>query len=141
MTFRYMIYVAAGLLGAMLVLFVVGLFVNKGKHWTAATQAASALDGTKEPYWLRVLVGIDVLANIVAGGLPGECISSRCGRWALRPHGHWVQKFVNGWLNVIQRQHGLLSMAGDLGRAQRIVKTEAAVLAQITAPPSPTPRA
>lgn len=129
------LYIPAALLGAMVLLFVVGLFVNKGAHWTMAAQAASAIGGTKEPYWLRVLVAFDVFANVLAGGLPGECISSRCGRWALRPHGHWVQKFVNGWLNVVQRGHGLLSMAGDMGRAQRIVNIEAAALRQVIAAP------
>lgn len=124
------IRIAAALFAAMVALFVVGLFVNKGKHWTAQAQAASAADGVREPYWMRVLVGIDVLANIIAGGLPGETISARCGRWSLRGHGHWVQRFINGWLNVIQRNHGLLAMAGDAGRAQRIVKIESDALAK-----------
>ena len=32
------------------------------------------------PYWLRLLIGIDQLGNVIFGGDPDETISSRLGR-------------------------------------------------------------
>jgi len=128
------VWIALALVLAMVVLSIAG---RKQYPWTVDATGQSELASLAEPYWLRVLVAFDVFCNVIAGGLPGETISARCGRWGTRPHGHLVQRFILSWLNVIQPDHGWQAVSGDMGRAQRIVKTEAAVLHQITFPAEP----
>jgi len=123
------LWIPLGALVAMVALYVIG---RKQYRWTVSDTGQSELASVREPYWLRVLVAFDVFCNVFTGGESGETISARCWRWSLRPHGHWVQKFINGWLRVVQADHGPQAASGDLGRAQRLERIETAALAKIT---------
>lgn len=125
------LWVVLAILVGMIVLSIIG---RKQYRWTITDTGQSELSSLREPYWLRVLVAFDVFCNVVAFGLPNECISSRCGRWGTRPHGHLVQRFILSWLDVIQADHGWQSISGDLGRAQRVVKIESEALAKVQVP-------
>jgi len=118
------------IVGALvLAMAVLALIKRKQYVWTVTDTGQSELSSLREPYWLRVLVAFDVFMNVIAGGLPDETISARCGRWSMRPHGHLVQKFINRWLSTLQADHGLQAISGDMGRAQRVVLVEQAALA------------
>lgn len=128
-------------IGAILLAMIVLALIRRTQYaWTVTDTGQSELSSLHEPYWLRVLVAFDVFCNVVAGGIPDETISARCGRWAMRPHGHLLQKFINRWLSTIQADHGLQAATGDLGRAQRVVRLEQAALAAYAkAHPEPPP--
>lgn len=73
-------------------------------------------------YIHNVLVGADQEANIITGGLPDETISSRSQRAADR--GNPAGKAMTKFLHLFQKNHGKKAEAGDLRRAEEIVKTE-----------------
>jgi hypothetical protein len=53
-------------------------------------------------YFVRLLIGIDQFANVIAGGWPDETISSRCGR---RFRSHWWWTWLGKVLNWIDPNH------------------------------------
>lgn len=75
-----------------------------------------------EGYVHRVLVGLDMEANIIADGMPDETISSRASRDAVegKPFG----KVISEVLDVFQHNHGAKAQAGDLERAEVVTKVE-----------------
>ena len=132
-------YVALGIIAAMTLLAIAGLFVRSDYPWTAQDTTVSEAGSLAESYPRRVLVQFDVFWNVVAGGIPGETISARCGRWSHRVTAgggagwRWLAQFMVRWLDVIQPDHGYEAMTGDLARAQRVVAVETAALAKLTA--------
>lgn len=84
--------------------------------------AAAAQPATHHSYPRRVLLGLDLFANVVLRGKPGETLSSRAQRAADR--GNLVGKAMTGFLHLFQRNHGRLAEAGDLARAQEIEQIE-----------------
>lgn len=133
-------WVALGLIAAMILLAILGLFVRKDYAWTQADTTVSEAGSLAESYPRRVLVQFDVFWNVVAGGISGETISARCGRWSHRVTAgcgtgwRWLAQFMVRWLDVIQPDHGYEAITGDLARAQRVIDVETAALAKLTAP-------
>jgi len=87
----------------------------------------------REGYLHRVFVALDMLANVLLGGLPDETISARCARAA--KHGSWLGKAMLAWLDKIQARHGQLAEEADLGRAEiveRLEQRSTALTAQTT---------
>lgn len=80
----------------------------------------------RESYWIRVLVQLDILGNVLMGGHPDETISARCGR--LQQQGNWIGKFMCWWLDWIQPQHGMRAEAGDLERGETVATIEQSAL-------------
>lgn len=121
---------------AMVVLAVIG---RHQPLWTKAAMVSS-ISRVHGPYWYRVLVGLDCFANVITGGLVGETISARCGRWALvvQGHGtvwHWLARFMVKWLGVIQPDHGQRAIVGTLTRAEQLIEVERAALDALGTPP------
>lgn len=129
----------------MVVLAIIG---RRQYPWTHADTDAN--DGPPhDPYWYHVLVALDCFANALLGGMIGETISSRCGRWALAVDGHgtvwhWLARFMVRWLGVIQPDHGQHAIAGALGRATQLALITQQALVKIerqneqsTIPPAP----
>lgn len=89
-------------------------------------------------YPMRLLVALDLFANVVCGGRFGETISSRVQR-ASDAHHTWrtawkwpgivIAKLLLGGLDWIQGRHGVLAEAGDLARAEMVVTFEQKALA------------
>ena len=69
-----------------------------------------------EPYWVRVLIGFDIFANVILGGNADETISSRSARAATE--GKLWGRVLSRFLNLFQRDHGALAEAGDVKRAE-----------------------
>lgn len=84
------------------------------------------LQAESEGYLHRVLVAFDQFANVIFRGRPGETISARSYRAALKNE-RWG-RVLNFLLNLIQSNHGAKAAAGDLARALSIASTEAQVL-------------
>jgi hypothetical protein len=53
-------------------------------------------------YFVRLLIGIDQMANVLMGGWPDETISARCGR---RFGTHWWWTWLGKVLNWIDPNH------------------------------------
>jgi hypothetical protein len=91
-------------------------------------QYAASLEGKRDNYIHRNLVGIDVLANLLADGNSDETISSRMARWATEDKG--LKKDIGiavcDALNVVNKDHGAKAEVSDLGRAERLVEIEKA---------------
>ena len=77
----------------------------------AAEQQAAA-----DPYILRVLISVDILANVALGGKEDETISTDTALMA-RKH-EMVGTVVSKILDLFQKNHGAGAAAGDLERAQ-----------------------
>ena len=88
--------------------------------------AAAAKRATAHSYVRRVLLGVDLFANVLIGGKPGETISARSQRAADR--GNIVGKGMTKFLHLFQKRHGELAEAGDLARAEAVEKTEESAL-------------
>lgn len=125
---------------AFFVVTLVRAWIGRRQYvWTLDDTGRSMLNSLAEPYWLRVLVGFDVWANIWLRGRSCMTISTRVWIWSLRPHGHLAQKVVNWWLaNAWQADHGLQAASGDIGRCQQTIREiEAALAAYRQAHPNP----
>jgi len=103
---------------------------------TPAQIAQAQKNSAHESYPHRDLVAVDQMANVLAGGLPDETISSRVRRvsdahpgWSWNP-GVWVAKALNAGLNLIQTNHGEKAQVGDIQRAQNVEKTDSGALAK-----------
>lgn len=90
-------------------------------QFQAEAQAAS-----QESYLHKVLVSLDVLSNVVGGGIPDETISSRMARWATENQGfrEAFGLFACHALNMVEKDHGAIAEARDLARAQAVQKIE-----------------
>jgi hypothetical protein len=84
--------------------------------------AAAKQRATSHGYVRRVLLGLDLFANVVTGGKVGETISARSQRAADR--GNWAGKAMTGFLHLFQRDHGHLAEIGDEARAEAVEQTE-----------------
>ncbi len=75
-----------------------------------------------EAYLHRCVVALDQFMNVMTDGDPDETISSRAARAAEKgkPWGVAMSRF----LNLFQKDHGAKAQAGDLERAQAVVKLE-----------------
>lgn len=63
--------------------------------------------------WLKnVLIGLDQLANAIAGGDPDETISSRCGK---REHSNRFCKWLCAALHKLDARHCAKSIEEDEG--------------------------
>ena len=61
---------------------------------------------------MNVLVGLDQLANALAGGDPDETISSRCGK---REHSNRICKWLCAQLHRIDPRHCAKAIEPDEG--------------------------
>lgn len=84
----------------------------------------------KFPYWVRVLIALDALANVILGGHLGETISARSGRagvdgkrWGLR---------MCRFLSWFQKRHCLRAMEIDRDLAATVVELETKALEEVT---------
>ena len=90
---------------------------------TSNQTETAELRASKEGYVHRVLVAFDIFDNVAfLGGKEDETISSHAERAAIK--GDFLAKVLSRGLDFIQKQHGQKASAGDLARAQAIVKTE-----------------
>ena len=80
----------------------------------------------KEGYLHRILVALDQFLNVIFRGRPGETISARSYRAALK--GELWGRVLNFLLNIIQSNHGAKAACGDMARALSIAATEAQIL-------------
>lgn len=90
-------------------------------------QQASAQAFTAHEGWTRrALVALDIFVNVLTGGHEDETISSRMARWDKEPAGvkHDVGKLISEGLDLLQKNHGAGAEAGDLERAEEVVKIE-----------------
>lgn len=83
-----------------------------------------------ESYPHKVLVALDQDLNVDFGGLPDETISSRVRRvsdahpeWGKNP-AVWLAKLINAGCDCVQGNHGAKAQAGDVERAQNVIKVE-----------------
>lgn len=139
LTPHQLLWLVIGCFVAMVVLAIIG---RRQYPWTHADTDAND-DAPHDPYWYHVLVALDCFANALLGGMIGETISARCGRWALAVEGHgtvwhWIARFMVRWLGVLQPDHGQRAMAGAFARAMQVAYTEHAALCKIEQAATPT---
>lgn len=84
---------------------------------TARQEAQAGHDS----YVVRVLIAIDMAANVALGGQEDETMSSDAALMA-RKH-EFVGVVVSRMLNLFQRNHGAKAAAGDLERAKAVEST------------------
>lgn len=92
---------------------------------TPLTKAQTADEEAKEPkdgYIRRVSVAFDILVNVICRGQQDETLSSRAARADLE--GKLWGKVLSIFLNVFQPNHGAKAQAGDLQRAENVVRIE-----------------
>jgi hypothetical protein len=96
----------------------------------AAQIEAAKQRATHHGYFRRVLLGLDLFANVAFfRGKTGETVSAHAQRDA--DAGKLWGKAMTKFLHIFQRNHGKLAEIGDLGRAEQIVKTEQGALKDI----------
>lgn len=76
----------------------------------------------KVSYFHRLGVEVDILGNVVTGGLNDETISSRSARAAER--GSKFGIVITKFLNLFQSNHGAKAQAGDVERATIVITAE-----------------
>ena len=79
---------------------------------TRTAQKSAAADG----YLLRVLVALDMAANVALGGREDETISANTAMMA-RKH-QFLGSVMSRMLDLFQADHGAKAAAGDLERAE-----------------------
>lgn len=80
-------------------------------------------------YLHNFAVAEDQAANVlVTNGKPDETISSHAQRAADK--GNWLGKGMTKFLHLFQKDHGHKAEAGDLRRAEDVVKTEKEALGE-----------
>jgi hypothetical protein len=84
----------------------------------AAQEALTA----KEGFLKRDLIAVDMCINVMTAGHPDETISSRLARDAEQHR--LVGEIGSKILDVFQHDHGAKAQAGDLERAEAIVRIE-----------------
>lgn len=84
---------------------------------TGQTKKAEAT-AVYSPYYIRVLIALDVFINVIFNGNLGETISARSARAATegKRWGIWLSKF----LDLFQSDHGAKAVASDLTRAKEV---------------------
>ena len=103
-------------------------------------------NASHDSYPHEVAVAFDQLLNVASykllGGkaLPDETISAHVRRVSDDPsYRHaFIDHALNGILNWIQDNHGAKAEAGDLQRAEQVVKTEEQALGAAATPPADT---
>ena len=75
-----------------------------------------------ESYVHRILVGLDIFANVVADGLPDMTISSRAAIAAQKGKTWGIG--LSKLLNIFQSDHGMKAEAGDAERAKELEDAE-----------------
>lgn len=74
---------------------------------------------------MRVIIGLDILCNVVAGGNLGETISARVGR---DRHRHGIERYpaalIAGVLDAMQPGHTAAAVEHDLERARYVEQVE-----------------
>jgi hypothetical protein len=71
---------------------------------------------SKEDYFMRNLIQLDMLGNTLVGGRPDETISTDTGLLAQKHE--VIGSLVCHLLDFFQKNHGAKAAAGDLERAQ-----------------------
>ena len=92
------------------------------KSLTPGELASQEQQAAKEGYLLRDAIALDQAVNVVLGGHPDETISARSSRDAAEGYrlGRWVSRF----LDLFQKNHGPKAQAGDIERAEVVIKAE-----------------
>lgn len=85
----------------------------------AAESAVAEASAKRDGYVLRVLVALDMAANVALGGQEDETISAHAGLMA-RKH-EFLGSVVSRMLNLFEENHGAKAAAGDLQRAEAAV--------------------
>jgi hypothetical protein len=89
----------------------------------AAFVAKYASRSETEGWPHRCLVAIDICCNVLCRGQEDETLSGRAYRASLK--GKLWGKILNSWLGLIQVQHGVKALVGDLTRARaRVIINE-----------------
>jgi hypothetical protein len=83
---------------------------------TGAQTAMQEARAKQEGYFIRVLIAVDMAANVALGGQEDETISSDTALMA-RKH-EFVGVVLSRMLDLFQKNHGAKAAAGDLERAQ-----------------------
>ena len=86
-----------------------------------ATTALQEAQARKDSYFVRVLIAVDMAANVALGGEEDETMSTDSALLA-RKH-EFVGSVVSRLLDLFQRNHGAKAAAGDLQRAKAIEAT------------------
>jgi hypothetical protein len=99
--------------------------------------ATAEVNALHHSYLVRVLKGVDELANVVADGNLDETISARVGR--LAPTNE-LAKLVLAPLDLIQANHGEKAEVGNLADAQKVEGVEEKAIeetGEVLPPPEP----
>lgn len=88
---------------------------------TPAQIKQAEINSQHHNYIMRVLKGVDELANVVTDGNLDETISARVGR--LAPHNE-LAKIVLAPLDLIEKNHGEKAEAGNLADAEKVESVE-----------------
>ena len=75
----------------------------------------------KDSYVVRVLIALDMAANVALGGAEDETISADAALMAKKHE--FLGAMVSRMLNFFQANHGARAAAGDLERAEAVEKT------------------
>jgi hypothetical protein len=89
---------------------------------TPSDTAAQERETAAEGYVHRALVGLDQFINVLTDGYPDETISSRSARAA--EQGKAWGLVMSWFLDLFQSDHGAKAQAGDVERANEVLKLE-----------------
>lgn len=90
---------------------------------TPSQEALQERKASTEGWFHRSLVALDMFVNVVVlRGIPDETISSHASRAALQ--GKTWGKILSAFLNWFQPDHGPKAQAGDIERAENLIRIE-----------------
>jgi hypothetical protein len=100
---------------------------------TPAQQAQAQINASKEGYLHRFVVAFDQFAAATVDMPPDQTISSQVEIDAHKKLWYGIfAKGLNTGLDLIQQSHGQKAQEGDIERAQAVIATDTAALAQET---------
>ncbi len=85
---------------------------------SAAEAEVEKASAAKDGYLLRMLVALDIAANVALGGAEDETISAHAALMA-RKH-EFLGVVVSRMLNLFQADHGAKAAAGDVERVEAV---------------------
>ena len=87
----------------------------------AGQTASEGAQAKRDRYAVRVLIALDMAANVALGGAEDETISADAALMA-RKH-EFLGSVVSRMLNLFEANHGAKAAAGDLARAELVERT------------------
>ncbi len=87
----------------------------------AEQTASEGAQAKSDSYVIRVLIALDMAANVALGGAEDETISADTALMAKKHE--FLGSMVSRILDLFQANHGAKAAAGDLERAEAVEKT------------------